>query len=78
MDKSEYYRLIRDIVEEGYGWQAIKDITRMMEIAWENHEKMIREIVWEGKMVRRVIASDKGYKHKVETLQGLIGEDGES
>lgn len=77
MDKSEYYRHIRDIVEDGYGWQAIKDITKMMEVAWENHDQMVREVVWEGKMVRRVIASDKGYKRKVEILQDLFGEEDE-
>ena len=75
MDKSEYYRHIRDIVEDGYGWQAIKDIAKMMEVAWENHEKTVREAVWEGKMIRKVITSDKGNKHKVETLRDLFGED---
>lgn len=75
MDKSEYYIMLRKLVDQGHGWDAIKDITKLMEVAWENHEKVVREAVWERRVVRKVIASDKGYKHKVETLRDILGDD---
>lgn len=75
MNKSEYYTIIHKLVEDGHGWDAIKDITKLMEVAWENHEKVVREAMWERRVVRKVITSDKGHKHKVETLRDILGDD---
>ena len=77
MDKAEYYRTIRNIVQDGYGWDAIKDITKLMETAWDNHEAVIREAVWERKTIRRMVKSDKSNKAKIDAIKDVIGGDTE-
>lgn len=77
MEKSEYYRMIQKITDEGYGWDAIKDITKIMEQGWVAHETVMREAVWERKVVRKVVRSDKTNKSKVEMLQDMLGGEEE-
>ena len=77
MDKAEYYRTIHKLVEDGYGWDAIKDITKMMETAWDNHEAVIREAVWERNTIRRMVKSDKSNKAKIDAIKDVLGGDSE-
>lgn len=74
IDGNEVYcRKIEWLVEHGYGWTAIRDITDMMNKAWNAHEAVLREAKWERDVVRKVLQSDKSNKHKVETLQDIVG-----
>lgn len=74
MDKGEYHRLIQEIVTNGYGWDAIRDISKMMKTMCDNQEKVIRKAMWERKVARRMVASDKSNKAKVEALKDVYGE----
>lgn len=78
MDKSEYYTMLRKLVDEGYGWEAIQDLTKMMCKEWNETKAEAREVKWQNNTVRKFANSDLTNKCKVDAINDVLGEDGEA
>lgn len=77
MKKSDLYETLHKIVEEGYGWDAIQDLTKMLCKEWNEAKAEAREVKWQNNTVRKFANSDLTNKHKVDAINDVLGEDGE-
>lgn len=78
MDKSEYCTMLHKLVSEGYGWEAIQDLTKMMCKEWNVTKAEAREVKWQNNTVRKFANSDLTNKRKVDAINDVLGEDGEA
>jgi len=68
MDETEYYSLVRRIVDGGKGYEAISDISRMLERKDEERMIAFAESKAERKMIQAICKSNQSYKSKVEVI----------
>lgn len=78
MDRSGYYVMIHKLVEEGYGWEAIEDLTKMMCKEWNEAKLEARGVRWQNNTVRKFVKSDMTNTHKLDAIIDVLGEDGEA
>lgn len=78
MNKSEYYTMLNNIVSEGYGWEAIQDLTRMMCKEWNECKAEVRELRWKTNTVQKFLGADMTNKQKLDAIADVLGEDGEA
>ena len=75
MDKGEYTRMIHSIVNNGYGFDAIKDISRILEQRWEKESRVMMDIKAEQKITRKILSTDQTTKHKISLIKDIIGTE---
>lgn len=78
MDKSEYCAILHRLIEGDCGWQAIHDLTKMLCIEWNDAKVEAREARWQINTVRKFVDSDMSNKQKMDAINDVIREDGES
>ena len=76
MKKSDLYETLNKIVEEGYGWEAVKDLIAIMHQKWDKTMIEASEVRWQNNMVRKFANSDLTNKRKVDAIIDVLGEDG--
>ena len=78
MKKSDLYETLNKIVEEGHGWEAVKDLIAMMHQKWDKTMIEASEVEWQNKTVRKFVKSDLTNKRKVDAINDVLGEDGKA
>lgn len=72
MSNKEYETLISQIVSSGRGWDAIKDIARILEHESIDREIETREFAAEKRAIKRFCNSKQTPKQKVDAIKSIV------
>lgn len=74
MRDDEYFDAIEKIATSGRGYDAIRDITELLERQHENYKMIVKEIKAEKKAAKKILTSETlGNRYKIETVLGFLG-----
>jgi hypothetical protein len=72
MSKDEYRTALQEIVFDGLGFDAIRDLAEMLANYDANMLSAMKELKAEHKAIKKICEGDSSNKEKVQTVLGII------
>lgn len=72
MSKSEYRTALQEIVLDGLGFDAIRDLAEMLANYDANMLSAMKELRAEHKAIRKICEGDSSNKEKVRTVMTIV------
>lgn len=73
MDKAQYLKTIDHIVAEGHGFEALRDISKLLENNQKNIISGANEIKATHRVIQKIVASDATNRHKCNMIKDILG-----
>ena len=73
MSKDEYRTALREIVLDGLGFDAIRDLSEMLATYDANMLAAMKEMKAEQKAIKKICEGDASNKEKVRAVMTMVG-----